>query len=350
MDTFTFSKSFLNEKRNIGDPLADALIAYAFADVERKKELFDWMNGLSTNQDLQNVSPEKQTLVASIVSLPNWVDEKQMKQGAAFFGNHAAEIMNLLGLLSLPYCYTAANGAMVLYLSARMRNDAPKRLKETADFVWAIMSPVAFTKQGNGFVALLKVRLMHAAVRHYTYLNTAWKTGEYGVPINQEDMAGTNLSFSFIVIKGLRKLGYILNQKEKLSFMHLWNVIGNSMGVEQALLPNDLKQAVLLESAIKSDQFKPSTHGKELTASLIEHIKKTAGPKIDTAEITGLMNHLLGDEVAQMLGINAIKLADYKLSLLKVNSFFKEISLNDDPMFNYNAAFRAYQKQISITN
>ena len=346
METLIFSRSFLNEKRNVGDPLADAFIEQAFANAESKKELFEWMNGLNVNQDLANASIEKQALITAVTGLPNWADERQMKKGAAFFANHAGEIMKLLGLLSLPYCYSAANGAMVLYLSARMRNDAPKRLKETADFVWAIMSPNAFSKQGKGFVEILKVRLMHAAVRHYTNLNAAWKPDEYGIPINQEDMAGTNLSFSFIVIRGLRRLGYHFNQQEKLSFMHIWNVIGNSIGVDQSLLPKDLKQAMWLEKAIKSAQFKPSAHGKELTSSLIEHIKKTAGPKIAIEEITGLMNHLLGDDIAQMLGLDAVKLPDYKLSLLKLNGFFKEISLKNDPLINYNLAFRAYQKQI----
>ena len=346
MEKLTFSRSFLNEKRNVGDPLADELIGQAFANTESKKELFEWMNGLLCNQDLENVAFEKQALVAAVTTLTNWANDRQINKGAAFFAKHASEIMKLLGLLSLPYCYTAANGAMVLYLSARMRNDAPKRLMETADFVWAIMSPNAFSKQGKGFVEILKVRLMHAAVRHFTKLNAAYKTDEYGVPINQEDMAGTNLSFSFIVLRGLRRLGYNLNQQEKLSFMQLWNIIGNSMGVDQSLLPKDLKQAVWLEKAIKSTQFKASAHGKELTDSLIEHINKTAGPKIAIEEITGLMNHLLGDDVAQMLGLKAVKLADYKLSLLKLNSFFKEISIKNNPLYNYNLAFRAYQKEI----
>ena len=60
METLTFSRSFLNEKRNIGDPLADVLIWEAFANPERKKELFEWMNGLHSNQDLENISTDKQ--------------------------------------------------------------------------------------------------------------------------------------------------------------------------------------------------------------------------------------------------------------------------------------------------
>jgi len=43
METLTFSRSFLDEKRNIGDPIADAIIGQAFANAERKKELFEWM-------------------------------------------------------------------------------------------------------------------------------------------------------------------------------------------------------------------------------------------------------------------------------------------------------------------
>ena len=184
-----------------------------------------------------------------------------------FFAKHAQVIMNMLGLLSLPYCYAGANGSMVLYLSDRMRGDVGKRLIETGEFVWDVMAPNAFYENGKGFAAILKVRLMHAAVRYYTLQNNKWNDS-YGYPVNQEDMAGTNLSFSLIVIRGLRKFGFNISYDEQQSFMHLWNVIGALLGLDNDLLPADGKQAFELEETIRLRQFTPSVQGHELTSSL----------------------------------------------------------------------------------
>ena len=115
--------------------------------------------------------------------------------------------MNLLGLLSLPYCYAAADGARVLDLSERIKNKPEHRLNETADFVWDVMAPNAFKPDGKGFTSILKVRLLHAAIRFYTGKSSKWNAADWGLPVNQEDMAGTNLSFSLLVVRGLRKFG-----------------------------------------------------------------------------------------------------------------------------------------------
>ncbi|UKT65620.1 oxygenase MpaB family protein [Pedobacter mucosus] len=343
-----FSDNFLTEKRGRGDEQADKFIQLCFKELDKKTQLQQWLAQLKINSDLnKNEAYSNIEVISSAAKLPIWADKTKMKQGSDFFAKHAEAIMNMLGLLSLPYCYTAAKGAMVLYLSGRLKDDPGKRLHETAEFVWEVMAPSAFETGGKGFISILKVRLMHAAARYYTLKSPTWKLEEWDTPINQEDMAGTNLSFSLLVIRGLAKLGYHISMDDKLSFMHLWNVIGYFSGIDEDLITKDIKQAQVLEASIKKRQFKISTHGRELTQSLIEHIELVNGGKVPQKDILSLMRHLLGDEVADQLGIAPLKLVNAKMALLKLSNTFKNVLPNDNAIGNYFSAYRSFKKQVS---
>jgi hypothetical protein len=336
----------LNEKRLIGDRPGDSFIESIFADAEKKMQLQECLTDLKRNKQL-NKPPKKfenQTIFKGSATLPGWADEKLMLQGAIFFAQHSDAILNLLGLLSLPYCYAAAKGAMVLHLSDRMRSDAEKRLYETAEFVWEVMAPDAFLADGSGFAAIFKVRMMHAAVRYYTLKSNKWDNA-WGFPINQEDMAGTNLSFSLIVIRGLRKFGYAISYEEQSAYIHLWNVIGYLLGLDEALLPASGKAANTLENAIRTRQFHPSEQGKLLTASLISYFCKVNDGSIYTnADIFQMMRYLLGKEIAGLLGIAGDDLPEAKIRILKLKTLIGELTKSKNSRQLYGQAFGRFKQ------
>ena len=322
-----YTDSFLNDKRVKGDAAADTFVSAIFADELAKSGLRDWLATISSNNSLNKI-PEaytKYNLMSKVNLLPGWADKKLMKAGADFFAGHADAIMNLLGLLSLPYCYAAAKGAMVLHLSDRIKSDTGKRLMETAEFVWDVMAPDAFENNGKGFAAILKVRLMHAAARFYTLKSGKWDMA-MGTPVNQEDMAGTNLSFSLIVIRGLRKFGFQIRYEDQQAVMHLWNVIGYLLGVEVDLLPQNGKNAFNLEEAIRKRHFEPSVHGRALTDSLVKYFHSVnTGETFSSSEIVQVMRYLLGNGVADILGIGPTTLPPNKILLLRTANGIKDL-------------------------
>jgi len=338
-----YNNDFLNAKRQVGDERADAFIKYVFADEGRKQQLRHWLDGKSGVAALNAMFPGF-GFIAAATDLPAWADKKLIRAGQAFFARHAPDIMTLLGLLSLPYCYTAADGAMVLYLSEKIRKQTTRRLHDTAVFVWEVMAPEAFASGGNAFSEILRIRLVHAAVRFYTLQSGTWNK-ELGTPINQEDMAGTNLSFSLIVVRGLRKLGVQISNAEQIAFLHLWKVVGCFSGLDEDLLPENGKMATQLDSAIKKRQFKISAHGQELTKSLIAHILKVNRRKVRNSDITGLMRHLLGRDIAGMLNIPGPELPKYKLTILRAMKFFKSFRGEGNTRHLYNQAYNAFKKQ-----
>lgn len=333
----------LSAMRRQGDFFADNLIAEVFADDIQKTAFRSMLDSLTYNHQLEQADDfyAVKEVFFNAKKLPDWADQKLMAQGAAFFAVHATVIMNLLGLLSLPYCYAAADGAKVLDLSERIRNKPEHRLGETADFIWDVMAPNAFEPEGKGFTSILKVRLLHAAIRFYTQKSGKWNE-EWGLPVNQEDMAGTNLSFSFIVVRGLRKFGLKVEYPQQQAFMHLWNVIGFLLGVDERLLPETGKEALLLEEAIRIRNFKTSEHGQSLTRSLINYFS-TVDTSFPQKETMQLMRYLVGDDVADLLALPPQQAPLSTVYLLKfINNF--QLLGQGNPRFAYQKQHAEFKK------
>ncbi|MEN0052555.1 MAG: oxygenase MpaB family protein [Mucilaginibacter sp.] len=336
-----FNNDFLNAQRILCDPPADEFIKDVFEDTTQKQALFQNLNALHYNEQADKFAGyyPGNDFINSAVTLPQWANAKLMTKGAAFFANHAEAIMNLLGLLSLPYCYAAANGAMVLYLSDRLRTDTHKRLQETGEFVWEVMGPGAFDFGGKGFTSILKVRLIHAAARYYVQKDGNWDLA-WGMPVNQEDMAGTNIAFSLIVIRGLRKLGYTIEPEEQEGFLHLWRVIGCLLGINQELLPSDIHLVRELENAIRTRQFRASEQGQELMRSLTLIFNEAAkGKDQNPRDVLGLIRHLLGDEITTMLAIDTPELPPDKLNFIKMLSLWQDLKPGSKPQVAYKSAY-----------
>jgi hypothetical protein len=346
MNNNLYSDEFLDHKRLLGDTQADEFIHYVFSDPVKKQQLQQWMGGTSNIMHLkllQKLFPGF-AFIDKAMELPAWAQPRLMKSGAIFYARHSEIIMSLLGLLSLPYCYNAANGAMVLYLSELIRKQTTKRLYDTAVFVWEVMGPDAFGTDGNAYEEILKVRIMHAAIRYYTLQSGKWDDS-WGLPINQEDMAGTNLSFSLIVIRGLRMLGYSVSQEEQAAFMHIWAVVGYLSGLDEDLIPKNSKMAQQLDTIIKRRQFSVSAHGQELTRSLTAHILSVNKSKATANDILGLMRYLLGKEISDMRAINAPELPFYKLRLIKTLNLMKSFKPQGDPKQKYRTAYKTFKTQ-----
>jgi hypothetical protein len=308
----TFSDNLLQQYRQQGDPPADAVIT-AIAEAGGKNELRLLMNWLADNQDFTvNGQPTPvRNFFASYAQLPAWADSKRMESGMEFFKKHASQIGLILGCFSLPYCYLGANGAQVLWLTERIKNDTIRRLRETGEWVFGVNNSKEWIT-GKAIIRTLKIRLIHAGARWFSINSGRWND-DWGYPVNQEDMAGTNLAFSYIVLRGLRKAGIQATEQEEENYLHHINVIGYLNGVAEELLPENLREAYVLDRSIARRQFVSSEAGRGLTHSLLtgitEQVRKTAKRSVDDRPeaiwnlAAGEMRFFLGDQYADWLGI-----------------------------------------------
>lgn len=314
-----FPNELMDRFRQTGDEVADNIILQVFQQTEMTglRDFFKWLNTneaeypLAIVNDFVNQKPE----------LPDFADWKVMQKGMNFFQENQERIGIMLACLALPYCYAGADGARVLAKSQRIQNDTLKRLEETGEFIFTVMQEKNW-QNGIAFRKILKVRLMHAAIRFFSEYYGSWDN-TWGKPVNQEDMAGTNGAFSYIVIRGLRKSGKTPAEIEEEAYLHLWNVISNIMGVEKALIPNNLREAFTLDKVIAKRQFRPSEEGRLLTKALLQTLESFVPNPLLKAFPAAQMRFLLGDEVADLLGIPAVPFESKLIPFIPNQLLFK---------------------------
>ena len=338
----TYSSDLLDGMRLVQDTDADAvLISYNGDFALLQKHL-----GLLTNNSTRTsneMKPELSQLWVKFQKQRAGLSTEVLSSGFKFFDQHASDVMLLLGLLSLPYCYAAAKGAEVLVRSKYILENPEKRLLETAEFVFEVMKKDAFTDQGEGLVHIIKVRLIHAMIRFRIKQSGHWNEQELGKAINQEDMAGTNLSFSLIVVRGLRELGKEIPVQQAEAYINYWNQLGALLGLDSELLPETAKEAYILERNIRQRHFEQSEAGVKLFASLRNYfVKATVGSPIE-GQTDAFMEKLLGEKVSKMLGLEISRLD--RAVLLPYTSFLKLKNTIGNQPDSYLTAFEQFKKQ-----
>ncbi|MFT3713227.1 MAG: oxygenase MpaB family protein [Archangium sp.] len=304
-DRVRWNDKLMNEARTQGDPVADDVIKAVFA-----RGQIDAVNKLMgsifrTTQPVPPELPDEAEAYFKDTALPSWVDPAQLKLSEGLFTRTGWQIAMGLFCSSLPQAYAAAKGAKVITQTQGMTGHQKQRIFETGQFLFDVMDLGALSPGGRGILSAKKVRLMHAAVRHLisTRPDPKWDAGVFGVPINQEDLAGTLMTFSVVTLDGLRLLGVPYSAEEGAAWLHAWKVVGHFMGVRPEFLPKDLIDAQELMEAIRDRQWAPSEDGKILTQSLVGMMQSYfPGDALDGFP-NALIRTLAGDHCADLLGL-----------------------------------------------
>lgn len=309
------SDGFLDHLRMAGDDSVDAQVrARHQGRVETPREL--------VHQLMVDEFPEDDTLYGSS-ELPAWASPEQLKDGQQFLCEHGLEIGSALFYASLPFSYTAARGARVLTYTAELTGGrTTRRLAETGQMLLDLMAidddKVPLSAGTRGFHAARGVRLFHSAVR-FMILNdpdARWDRGELGVPINQEDLLGTLIVFTVVVVDALERLGVDFttdaNKQAREAYVHYWLVVGHLLGIRYELLrgdlleptepPLNLEELRLLQTTIFRRQSEASLDGQSLMASLLEATRSTM-PRLMKGYPAAATRGLLGRERADALAV-----------------------------------------------
>lgn len=227
---------------------------------------------------------------------PVWLDKSKLARAERIFAEHGAMTMAVLSCASLPETYVLPDLAAVLRITGQLEKHTEYRIRATGTTLFPLMERGGLDAPDGGAVAqLLKTRLTHAAIRHlilrgnpaaaaaqaikeglpqraatipalapasasapapdlhHAELATAgWALGEETLPCNQEEMAYTLLTFGYVYLRSLRKLGLRLSREDEEAYLHLWNVAGHYLGIEHALLVPDMEQAATLFAAMQA--------------------------------------------------------------------------------------------------
>lgn len=295
----------LDAARTRMDPKADQVIADIFAkhSVDEVNKLM--FNIFRTDDPVPPGLPDLAKTYFEDTALPGWAEKEKLAAAGRLFTRAGWQMATCLFCSSLPQAYAAAKGAHVITQTQAMTKHTKQRIFETAQFLFDSVSEGAFEPGGRGVRTVQKVRLMHATVRHYlrTRADPKWDTAFLGEPINQEDLAGTLMTFSVVVLDGLERLGVQMTRDEQEAWLHAWRVVGHFLGVEEQLNPTTLDDGHDLMEAIRDRQWRASKDGDELTRPLVELMQDYfPGKGLDGMPVA-MIRLLSGDHCADLLGL-----------------------------------------------
>lgn len=284
-----------------GDPLADeAVRALGTLPAARQKALVS--RALEQGIDAVPDAPAAvQALFRQVEHVPFWVDFERCNRGGAVFFRKGALAGVALGFGALARAYCSAGGNKPLTFTRELIDRAPQRVAETSHYVRTVSQPEGLRPGRPGFVASIKVRLMHARVRLGLMRSPRWRSEAWGVPINQADMAITALLFSHGMTEGVRRLGGRVTAQEEADQLHLWRYAGYLLGVEEELLCSSAEEARRMAALINAIDAGPDEDSRRLLAAMLapENFRARLGdPTLASAVRTcylGACRALLGE-------------------------------------------------------
>lgn len=324
-----WTDEFLASMRHVGDVWADGLvdkvIAEAGSEEAGDKALLEILGTLVRIHDsVPEGLPEEWNTLFLTKDQPAWVDMQKVALGEKVFAEHIVEIVVVLLFSSLPVCYACSPGVNALAITQQITTFVTRRIIETARFILAVMQPGNLSADGYGTLTAKKIRMIHAVNRHIllTHPQAQWQEAEWGKPLNQEDQAGTLMTFCVTVLDNLTKSHIPLSHEEQEAYYHAWRYIGYLMGTREDLLPATYAEGQAMLKAITDRLYAPSESGRLVTKALVDFLREILpGTKYD-GYVPSKIRFYVGDEVGDMLGVDK---ADWTMELIKLHQLLHGI-------------------------
>ena len=222
-----------------GDAPADRLVEWMFAgDMKVTRPLFERAleNGIRTVPD----APQPlRDFFAVVERRPLWLDMKLVEEGALVNDRGGMDYFLVDRDLALMGGYQASAFNKALLLTGALQKGAGRRVAETVQWWLDCTEKGGMERFGAGFKSTVRVRMIHALVRRHVGRLPQWRLEEWGLPINQVDMAATALAFPMVMLLGGRMMGVPLTRRDLRAAMHLGRYAAWLMGVEEQWLPRD---------------------------------------------------------------------------------------------------------------
>lgn len=314
----------------IGDPLADDFIAEmkSLPKGQGMKMLDTALSqGISA---VDNPPPSLVTLFNDLERQPAWLDFELLELGARAYQRHARIGISALNNVGLMGGYYASAVIKPLMYTGRLDYKADKRVSETTKFTVDVSLPGNMQRFQPGFRAAVKVRMMHAMARAMVSKDDNWDEQQWGTPINQPGMLGTNLLFSYSYIQTCKAHGCRFTAQEEEGILLLWRYVGFLMGVEEHSLPATMNQAARASYAIGSVQAGPDEDSRALAEALhIVPLERANSPwqkikaHLEMRINAGTTRLFMGKDIANALGLSG-QICQWHILLLAPAKYLAE--------------------------
>ncbi len=343
-----------------GDHLADEVVAKlvdgwdACADSARNdanlksiQQAFGVLRPLALNGEIPaylarhaasaGLDAEMARLVDACDTLPAWADLKKIERAEQLFRDSGVVSCILFFCACLPEVYAVPDISIVLHATGNLEKMTDQRIRATSAMILSVLLPGGVRRSmGAGRPKVLKARFIHAIMRHLFLRGNAaelaaagpiavpalptagadnifrrayahgWQSAHEGVPCNQEELSYTLLTFGYVFLRGLRRLGLGFAKADEEAYLHLWNVVGHLLGIEPDMMAHTMIDAAELFSLL---QKRALARGFEndprplLGEALVASIEKSISHRLLKPVAALVIEYLSSEATAQGLGL-----------------------------------------------
>lgn len=315
-------------------------MAARVAAINREIARWDSNAGLSTWEAGPDTDPRVgaalKDYLARCKALPEWADAARIARAEHLFMDMSMLSCTLLFCASLPECYVLPDLSAVLHAAGQLEANTDYRIRSTAAMIFPVMMRGGLTApDGGGVAQALKVRLIHATIRHlimrgapttataqapvlpalapagggvhHVLYALGWDTARDGLPCNQEQLAYTLFTFHYVFLRGLRRLGLGLSRADEDAYLHAWNVLGHLLGIDRALMAWTMGEAAAGFAAIQARgltrAWQPDPR-PPLAAALMHEMERQIPVRLLKPFPTLLTRRLCGKDASRALGLD----------------------------------------------
>lgn len=301
----------------------DGSAAERLARVKALNKLIgSWGNNAQVAAGDDPLGPQLAEFIAVANKLPDWACPDRIQRAQLMFMDQGVLSVTALFCASLPDSYVLPDLAAVLHATGQLDSNVIHRIRATGAMIFPVMMMgglVPGSSEGGGIAQILKVRLIHAMVRNLILRTTpeavvnaerqapatggkvpklaevqrgdapmaalhvmGWDIDARGVPNDQEELAYTLLTFSYVFLRAMRDLDIPFSDQECEDYLHAWNVAGYFLGIDRDLTVDTMEKAAELYGRMQKrgrERWAKQPDGKDprphLAAALMEVLQNS---------------------------------------------------------------------------
>ena len=292
---------------HIGDPVAEAMTEdlAEFSPTESRRLIEAAMND-EGEEALRDAPASLRNFFREAETPPEWLDYSRLAPGVRMFHRNSQVILVAFVAGVLIEGFTT-NIAKSFFITGRVRDQGVRRLGQNNRHMMEIFLPGGLYRDGDGWKLSVRIRIVHARMRHLLNDSEDWDTEAWGVPISMAHLGFAISAFSARLLKHMKTLGADYSDEEYASFMDVWRYSGHLMGIPETILFHNADDALKLYDIGLMCEPAYQSESMVMAHSLINAAPLIAG-KIETAERRELARYayrlsraLIGKEPAESL-------------------------------------------------
>lgn len=292
----------------VGDPLLDGM-PQELADMPRSEVSRFIQAGMNQDLDAMRAAPKvlRDFFIDDPPPDPPWLDYEAFKPGIRKFQKDSGLIISGFAAGVLVDGFGTLISKSFVH-TGRVFEHGVRRLQQNNRHFVDIFFPGGLERQGDGWKLSVRIRLVHAQIRHLLSASEEWDREAWGVPLHAAHLGYAAACFSARTIVHAESVGVRFTQEEKESICAIWRYTAYIMGIPESITFTNHREALEMHKVGNACEPPIAEESIIMANALINSAPLVAGVE-DRAmrramverEIYPVSRALIGNELADQL-------------------------------------------------